>query len=216
MSTHAEGQQRPGADTARQVFGPAYASASRYVDILADRGIGWGLLGPREGERLWDRHVLNSVALADLLPAGATVADVGSGAGLPGIPLAILRSDLRVDLIEPLLRRSTFLIEAVEELGLAGTVRVVRARAEEHRGQRYDVVVSRALAPLGRLLTWCEPLCEPGGAILALKGRSAAEELAAAGAQLARLQLTGEVLTVRAHPAVEATTVLRVSRRRTG
>lgn len=198
---------------AEEVFGPSYESVSRYVDILSTRGIEWGLIGPREGDRLWDRHVLNSAALADLLLEGSTVADVGSGAGLPGIPLAILRPDLQVALVEPLLRRSTFLVQAVDELGLADRVSVVRARAEEHR-QRYDVVTARALAPLDRLVTWCDPLRSPGGIILALKGRSAVDELEGAQRTLAVRRLTGEVLSVRAHPSVDPTTVVRVVERR--
>jgi 16S rRNA (guanine527-N7)-methyltransferase len=195
------------------VFGRQYESAKRYVDILATRGIEWGLVGPREGDRLWDRHVLNSVAPAELIPTDATVADVGSGAGLPGIPLALLRSDLRVTLVEPLLRRATFLSQAVEELDLADRVTVVRARAEDH-DSRYDVVVARALAPLPRLLAWCAPLRLEDGTILALKGQTAAEELAATSADLRRRGLVGEVLTVRAHPSVEPTSVVRLRARR--
>ncbi len=197
------------ATAAEDVFGDQFRSAQHYVDILATRGIEWGLIGPREGDRLWDRHVLNSVAPAELLPSGATVADVGSGAGLPGIPLALLRPDLRVTLVEPLLRRATFLTQAVEELGLGDWVTVARARAEEHDA-RYDVVVSRALAPLPRLVTWCEPLRQPDGVILALKGRSALDELAGARRDLERRGLTGEVLTVRAHPSVDPTSVVRL------
>jgi len=195
---------------AREVFGDQFESASRYVDILRGRGIDWGLIGPREGVRLWDRHVLNSVALSGLLPLGSAVADVGSGAGLPGVPLAILRPDLTVDLIEPLLRRFTFLTEAVDELELGGRVRVVRARAEDHR-QSYDAVVARAVAPLDRLLGWCAPLRAAGGVILALKGQSADQELRSAAAVLRRQRLSGEVLSVRAHPSVEPTTVVRVA-----
>ncbi|GAA1429691.1 hypothetical protein GCM10009616_12300 [Microlunatus lacustris] len=156
--------------------------------------------------------MLNSVATADLLPADATVADVGSGAGLPGIPLALLRRDLQVALLEPLLRRATFLTEAVEELGLGDRVTVVRSRAEDHGGS-YDVVVSRALAPLPRLVGWCDPLRRPEGQIIALKGRSAAEELASASRDLSRRGLVGDVLTVRAHPSVEPTSVVRVRSR---
>jgi 16S rRNA (guanine527-N7)-methyltransferase len=192
-----------------EVFGSAFDDVSRYVDILASRGIEWGLIGPREGERLWDRHVLNSVAPADLVPRGATVADVGSGAGLPGIPLAILRPDLRVTLVEPLLRRATFLRQAVDELGLTDRVQVVRARAEDHQ-ERYDIVVSRALARLPQLLSWCAPLRAEDGTVLALKGRSAQDELADATRDLQRHGLVGEVLIVRAHPAVEATSVIRI------
>ena len=195
---------------AASVFGNHIESANRYVDILATRGVEWGLLGPREGERLWDRHVLNSAALADLIPAGSTVADVGSGAGLPGVPLAILRPDLQVDLIEPLLRRATFLTQVVDELGMADRVRVVRSRAEDHR-QTYDVVTARALAPLERLVRWCAPLRSPMGVILALKGRSAQEELVASEKVLRERRLVGEVLSVRAHPTVDPTTVVRLS-----
>jgi 16S rRNA (guanine527-N7)-methyltransferase len=195
---------------AAEVFGPHLALAGRYVDILASRGIEWGLIGPREGDRLWDRHVLNSVALSDLVPQGSSVADIGSGAGLPGIPLAILRPDLQVDLVEPLLRRATFLTQAVDELGITDRVRVVRVRAEDHH-QRYDVVVARALAPLGRLVAWCDPLRSPAGIILALKGRSAAEELTDAQKLLASRGLRGELLSVRAHQTVDPTTVIRLT-----
>ncbi len=193
-----------------EVFGTHLELANLYIDILATRGIEWGLIGPREGERLWDRHVLNSVAPADLVPTGVAVADVGSGAGLPGIPLAILRPDLRVTLVEPLLRRATFLTSAVDELGLTDRVRVVRARAEDHR-ERYDVVLSRALARLPQLIAWCDPLRAVDGTVLALKGRSADEELAEASRDLQRRRLVGEVLTVRAHTTVEPTSVIRLS-----
>jgi 16S rRNA (guanine527-N7)-methyltransferase len=168
------------------------------------------LLGPREAERLWDRHILNSAALSGLIPADSAVADVGSGAGLPGIPLAILRPDLRVTLIEPLLRRSTFLTQAVEELQISDRVEVVRSRAEDHQ-QTYDVVVARALAPLDRLIGWCNPLRAPDGVILALKGASAADEIAAAGRQLQAAQLQAEMLKVRAYPDLEPATVVRLS-----
>ena len=195
---------------AADVFGSSIESANQYVDILRTRGIEWGLLGPREGDRLWDRHVLNSAALADLIPDGSAVADVGSGAGLPGIPLAILRPDLQVDLVEPLLRRATFLSQAVDELGMTDRVRVVRARAEDHH-LTYDVVTARALAPLERLVRWCAPLRSPTGVILALKGRSAQEELTASRKVLDERRLVGEVLSVRAHPTVDPTTVVRLS-----
>ncbi|HQZ00599.1 MAG TPA: 16S rRNA (guanine(527)-N(7))-methyltransferase RsmG [Propionicimonas sp.] len=174
------------------LFGEHAELISQYIDILASRGIDWGLLGPREGERLWDRHVLNSVACAGLIPGEASVVDVGSGAGLPGLPLAIYRADVRMTLLESLLRRASFLELAVAELGLGDRVSVVRARAEEHRG-RYDVVTSRAVAPLPRLIGWCLPLVAPGGSILALKGSTASEELADAGSELRRRRLTGRV-----------------------
>ena len=179
-------------DARADLFGAHAGLISQYIDILASRGIDWGLLGPREGERLWDRHVLNSVACAGLIPGEASVVDVGSGAGLPGLPLAIYRADVRMTLLESLLRRASFLELAVAELGLGDRVSVVRARAEEHRG-RYDVVTSRAVAPLPRLIGWCLPLVAPGGSILALKGSTASEELADAGSELRRRRLTGRV-----------------------
>ena len=137
------------------LFGDGVEAISQYVDILSSRGIDWGLLGPREGERLWDRHVLNSIACAGLVPAGASVVDVGSGAGLPGLPLAVFRPDLKVTLLESLLRRVNFLDLAVAELGLGERVSVVRSRAEDHDG-RYDVVVSE---PWPRFPAWWAGVC---------------------------------------------------------
>jgi 16S rRNA (guanine527-N7)-methyltransferase len=195
-----------------QTFGPATGQINKYVDILRGEGLIRGLIGPREVDRIWDRHILNSAAVAGLVDRNATVVDVGSGAGLPGIPLAVLRPDLRVTLLEPLLRRVTFLNEAVEALALAERVTVVRARAEEHR-QQYAVVVARAVAPLVKLVPWCAPLRSPTGTILALKGQSAAAELSTARSALAKAGLVGEVLTVRAHPDAEPATVVRLRSR---
>ena len=149
----------------------------RYVGWLAGAGTERGLMGPRGVPRLWERHVLNSAVVGEWVPEGVTVADVGSGAGLPGIPLALARPDLEVTLVEPLLRRATFLEEVVADLGLP--VRVVRARAEELHGELdFDVVTSRAVAPLDRLASWCMPLVGVGGAMVALKGSSVEEEIA--------------------------------------
>ena len=195
------------AEIAREIYGAEFPAINRYVYILRSTAVEWGLLGPREAERLWDRHILNSAALSELIPADSAVADVGSGAGLPGIPLAILRPDLRVTLVEPLLRRSTFLTQTVEELQISDRVEVVRSRAEDHR-QTYHIVVARALAPLDRLIGWCNPLRAPDGVILALKGASASDEIAAAGRQLQAARLQAEVLKVRAHPDVEPATVV--------
>ena len=161
-------------DAAQEVYATQYPLISRYVDILTTTAVDWGLLGPREAERVWDRHILNCAALSGLIADHSSVADVGSGAGLPGIPLALMRPDLRVTLIEPLLRRSTFLTETIEKLGITDRVHVVRARAEDHH-QSYDVVVARAVAPLDRLIGWCNPLRASRGVILALKGDSAAD-----------------------------------------
>jgi 16S rRNA (guanine527-N7)-methyltransferase len=170
--------------SAAEVFGPALDRATEYVRLLATDGTVRGLIGPREVPRLWDRHLLNSAAIASLVPQGARVVDVGSGAGLPGIPLALVRPDLAVALLEPLARRVTFLDEVVERLGLTN-VTVVRGRAEEGPARRElggaDVVTARAVAPLEKLAGWCLPLLRPGGRLLALKGSTAAEELAAAG-----------------------------------
>lgn len=162
-------------EAAREVFGARLPLAEAYAGWLVGAGIERGLLGPREADRVWERHLLNCASIVGMLPAGATVADIGSGAGLPGIPLAIARPDLRVTLIEPLLRRATFLEEVRADLGL--DVQVRRARAEEVTDQ-FDVLVSRAVAPLDRLARWCAPLLAPGGLLLAIKGSSAAEEVA--------------------------------------
>jgi 16S rRNA (guanine527-N7)-methyltransferase len=172
--------------------------AQRYAGWLAGAGIERGLLGPREVPRLWDRHLLNCAALAELMPHGARVADVGSGAGLPGLVLAIARPDLHVTLVEPLLRRTSFLEEVVADLGLSARVEVVRARAEElHGHRRFDVVTSRAVANLGTLLAWCLPLVETDGVVVALKGRRAQEEIDEAAKALRRLRCaTPEVVLV--------------------
>lgn len=196
-------------DITRELYGAGFPSINRYVDILRSTAVEWGLLGPREADRIWDRHILNSAALNELIIQEQTVADVGSGAGLPGIPLALLRPDLHMTLIEPLLRRSTFLTQTVEELNIETRVQVVRSRAEDHH-QTYDVVVSRALAPLARLIGWCNPLRAPNGMFLALKGRSAAQEVAAAAPQLESAGLKAELLSARAHPAAEPATVVRL------
>jgi 16S rRNA (guanine527-N7)-methyltransferase len=200
------------ADVARELYGARFPLLNRYVDILTSTGVTWGLLGPREADRMWDRHILNSAALSGLIAAESAVADVGSGAGLPGIPLAVLRPDLRVTLIEPLLRRSTFLTQTVESLQLEDRVDVVRSRAEDHH-QTYDVVVARALAPLARLIGWCNPLRAPGGVILALKGSSAADEVTSAKRELEAADLDAKVVKARAHPDVEPATVVRLSGR---
>jgi 16S rRNA (guanine527-N7)-methyltransferase len=164
---------------ARTFFGEKLDRAQRYAEILAGAGVERGLIGPREVDRLWDRHILNSVAVAELLEPNESVADIGSGAGLPGIPLALARPDLRVTLIEPLLRRSDFLREVIEELGIDAAV--VRGRAEEltvrQRVGETDVVVSRAVASLDKLTKWSMPLLRPGGRMLAIKGERAEDEI---------------------------------------
>ncbi len=148
--------------------------------MLAGPGVDRGVIGPREADRLWERHLLNSAVLGELVPEGCRVLDVGSGAGLPGIPLAIARPDLTIVLLESMTRRVDWLHEVVAELGL--TVSVHRGRAEEPRVRDElggnEVVTARAVAPLGRLVQWALPLVSPGGRLLAVKGASAEEELA--------------------------------------
>jgi 16S rRNA (guanine527-N7)-methyltransferase len=185
----------PVPDLAREVFGDRWRVAASYADLLASDGVSHGLIGPREAPRLWERHLFNCAVLSELLAPEAEVCDIGSGAGLPGLVLAIQRPDLRLTLVEPLLRRTTFLAEAVERLGL-DNVTVVRDRAENiHGSTGFDVVTSRAVAPLPRLLSWSLPLVRPGGSMLAIKGSSAPQEVADAEADLRRWQVAAtEVL----------------------
>lgn len=197
------------------MFASRLPLAQRYVELLATEGTVRGLIGPRETPRLWERHLLNCASLADLIPTGATVVDIGSGAGLPGLVLAIRRPDLSLSLVEPLLRRTTFLEEVVQELGLDRVV-VLRARAEElHGREQYDVVTSRALAPLPRLLDWSLPLVRGGGVVLALKGASAAREVheleASAPAERARRGI-GAAEVVEIGEELSRATVVRVER----
>jgi 16S rRNA (guanine527-N7)-methyltransferase len=201
----------PAPDVATGVFASALPVAERFADFLASAGTERGLIGPREVPRLWDRHLLNCAVLCDLMPAEATVCDIGSGAGLPGLVVAIRRSDLRVTLVEPLLRRTAFLEEAVELLGLTN-VEVLRARAEALHGSReFDVVTSRAVAALDKLLGWSLPLVRRGGLLLAMKGASAAEELAGAGDVLERLGGHGpEIVHIGSDQLSVPTTVVRV------
>ncbi len=174
-------------EVARRAFSSARLPlAEQYAALLATDGVVRGLIGPREAPRLWDRHLVNCALLGELVPEGATVCDIGSGAGLPGLVLAIARRDLRLTLVEPLLRRTTFLDEVVARLELSN-VEVVRGRAESLHGQRtFDVVTSRAVAPLERLLGWSMPLVAPSGALLAMKGTSVSDEIAAARGALSR------------------------------
>ena len=178
----------PVPEQAREVFGDRFADAVRYAELLAEAGVQRGLIGPREVPRLWERHLLNCAVLSEVVPEGVTVCDVGSGAGLPGIPLALVREDLKITLLEPLLRRTNFLAEVVELLGL-DHVTVVRGRAEEVMGKipPVHVVTARAVAPLDRLATWGIPLLRPYGEMLALKGDTAEEELKSAASALSKL-----------------------------
>jgi 16S rRNA (guanine527-N7)-methyltransferase len=159
------------------IFGDQIDQARSLAQTLAGDSDELGLLGPRELDKLWTRHILNSAVVAELVRPGDKVADVGSGAGLPGIPMAIARPDAQFVLIEPMERRSTWMLEVVEDLGLKN-VRVLRSRAEDVTEQDFDVVTARAVAALDKLLKMCLPLLKPGGALIALKGSKAAEEIA--------------------------------------
>jgi len=192
-----------------EYFGSDLVPINRYIDLLGTWGIERGLMGPREAPRLWDRHILNCAVVTPRIPLGATVADVGSGAGLPGLVWAIARPDLKVTLIEPLLRRTTFLTEAIDELGLAN-VSVVRARADEI-SDAFDVVTARAVADLGRLVSWCLPLVRPGGVLLALKGESVSAEVAMWTEAMRRDGATDIVVASYGDVAMP-TTVVEVSR----
>jgi 16S rRNA (guanine527-N7)-methyltransferase len=193
---------------AADVFADALPLAIRYVEILATRGVVRGLIGPREPARLWRRHVLNSVALVDQVPAAAHVVDLGSGAGLPGIPLALARPDISVTLVEPMQRRVDFLREVVDELGLTRVV-ITRARAEELPRGEADVVVARAVAPLTRLIPLALPLLRAGGRLLALKGENAATEVGKARHVLATWP-QARVSVVSSRVGDESATIVRV------
>lgn len=174
---------------AATIFGDRLELAERYCASLGGDGVVLGFIGPREIPRLWDRHLMNCAVLGDAIGANESVVDIGSGAGLPGIPLAIARPDLTITLVEPLLRRSDYLRRIVEELGLEVTV--IRGRAEERAvieaAGDADVVTSRAVAPLERLAKWSAPLIRTGGRLVAIKGSSASEEIARDGAAVGRL-----------------------------
>jgi 16S rRNA (guanine527-N7)-methyltransferase len=194
-----------------------------FADLLAQDGVTRGLIGPREVPRLWERHLLNCAVVADpgagLVPLGARIGDVGSGAGLPGLVWAIARPDTHVLLIEPLLRRSTFLSEAVTELGLADRVTVWRGRAEDAAAQTdfqpLDVVTARAVAPLERLIGWTVPLLAPGGRLVALKGSSAVQELADGRAAATAAGLTDLAVREVGAGVVDPATTVIIGVRRT-
>lgn len=206
---HVKPQPPPRA--AVQIFGDRLASAEQFTAILADSGVSHGLIGPREVSRLWERHVLNCAVIHPAIPVGQMVIDVGSGAGLPGVSLAIARPDLDLHLVEPMLRRTDWLSMVVSELGLTN-VTVHRGRAEQFWGiLSAPVVTARAVARLGELATWCLPLLRPGGSLLAIKGSSVTEEMVTDRAVLRRLGAVEEnVETFGAGIVEQETTVLRV------
>jgi 16S rRNA (guanine527-N7)-methyltransferase len=196
---------------ARELFGDELPVVERYAALLAGAGVERGLVGPREADRLWERHLLNCAVVGEIIAPEAAVVDVGSGAGLPGVVLGIIRPDLSITLLEPLLRRVAFLSECVAELGLEH-LDVRRARAEEVAGEfAADVVTARAVAPLDRLLGWGLPLLRPGGELLAMKGERAAAELEAAAPVLRSFGVRTAELRQVGHGKVDPpTTIVRV------
>ena len=198
-------------------FGARLPLAEAYHESLATDGSTRGFIGPREVDRLWDRHILNCAVIGEVMEHGARVADVGSGAGLPGIPLAIARPDLDITLIEPLLKRSVYLQEVVDALGLPN-VTVIRGRAEEKQVREaldggVDIVTSRAVAPLGKLAGWSLPLVRKGGEMIAMKGSSVTEELERDAVQIRKAGGgEAEIRTVGAELLEEPTTVIRIPR----
>jgi 16S rRNA (guanine527-N7)-methyltransferase len=205
----------PMPDVAREVFGNAAGKAEHYANLLAGVGVERGLIGPNEVPRIWERHLLNSAVVAELVPEPSSLVDLGSGAGLPGIVLAMVLRDSEVVLLEPSWRRATFLEECVAELGLANA-RVVRARAEQMAGElAVDVVTARAVAPLDRLAALAVGLLKPGGIVLAVKGVKAMAEVRDAKAALRQLGLgDAEVLLAGSGKVDPAATVVRLIARR--
>lgn len=206
-------QATPNAEPMRTVFGDRVELAQAYHDSLATVAAERGFIGPKEVDRLWERHILNCAVAAEAFDEGASVADVGSGAGLPGIPLAIARPDLQLTLIEPLLKRSTYLKEVKEQLGL-DNVTVVRGRAEEQKRGQFDAVTSRAVAPLGKLAGWSLPLVRHGGAMVAMKGASVSEELERDEAQIRKAGgVDAEIFQVGEGLLAQPTTLIRIVRK---
>lgn len=201
---------------AESVFGDRVEAARAYVRLLATAGVERGLVGPREADRLWDRHLLNCAVVAELIPVGARVVDLGSGAGLPGLAFALARPDLQIDLVEPMARRTAFLAEALAVLQLSG-VHILRTRADGVAHGAYDVVTARALAPLHRLVPMALPLVRQGGSLLALKGAAVEAEVAAAREAIAAVGGGRPTIEQVGSGVIDPpTTVVRVIRLRTG
>ena len=196
---------------AQEVFGPHIAQARQYFDLLVRDGDLLGLIGPREMPKLWSRHILNSAVVADLVEDGQTVADVGSGAGFPGIPMAIMKPHTKFVLIEPMERRANWLSDVVvPTLGLEN-VKVLRGRAEEAPLRNYDVTTARAVSALPKLLRMLAPLTVAGGQVLAMKGSKAQEEIEDSKPLAKKLKLDSfEIITVGENLLIDPTTVVRV------
>lgn len=197
-------------EVARLVFGRALPTAEAYAAFLAGPGVERGVIGPAEAERIWDRHLLNCAVVAELVPSARELVDIGSGAGLPGVVLAMMIPHLNVVLVEAMARRVTFLVECVRTLGLSN-IDVRRGRAEDLAGQlNADVVTARAVARLDRLAVLAAGVAKPGGLVLALKGAAAEQELAEAAPVLRRLGASGaEIVMAGAGVVRQPTTVVR-------
>jgi 16S rRNA (guanine527-N7)-methyltransferase len=194
-----------------QALGPSFTQLAKFAEILAQDGVRLGLIGPREVERIWDRHILNCAALTELIEDGQSIIDIGSGAGLPGIVLAILKPNSKVTLIEPMQRRTDFLTQVKNDLGLTN-VEILRGRAE---GQKVtaQIVTSRAVAPLDKLLDWSWPLVQKGGKVLAIKGEKAQEELENAQKGISFLKDSPATITTCGLALDLSVTVVQISKR---
>ena len=189
------------------IFGRRLALAEKFASILADTGVSHGLIGPREVPRLWDRHILNCAVAHEAFPEGASVTDVGSGAGLPGLALAVVRPDLHIHLVEPMLRRTTWLSTTAGELGLDNCT-VHRGRAEEFHGTlRAPYATARAVARIDKLARWTFPLLEEDGVLVALKGEQAAQELADERGALERMGMVDAAIRTYGSDLLEVPTV---------
>jgi 16S rRNA (guanine527-N7)-methyltransferase len=210
MADELDIEQEPAA--AAVIFGDGIELARAYTHRLAQDSETFGLLGPRELPRIWSRHVINSALLSELVPDESLVADVGSGAGLPGIPMAIAQPKAHFTLIEPMERRANWLTAVVQELGIKN-VDVIRARAEEVNRTDFDIVTARAVAALDKLLKLLTPLTRGSNlkTVLALKGSRAPEEIADAKPRLQRLGFgEPEIMTLGLSKAPETATVVRI------
>jgi 16S rRNA (guanine527-N7)-methyltransferase len=205
--------QSMGHDDPRVVsfFGDRIDAVRAFADLLVQHGPERGLIGPRETSRLWERHILNSAAVVPFLPNGA-IADVGSGAGLPGLVIAAMEPQRSINLIESMDRRVAWLSEAIDQLGLCN-VTVTRGRAENLSGSvTVQAVTARAVAPIVKLVAWCTPLLAPGGEMLFLKGRSAQEEVDAASGVLRQAGMSAEVREAHTIEGIDPTYVVRIGR----
>ena len=192
-----------------QYFPGQEGAIRAYTELLTTAGIERGLIGPREGERIWERHIFNCLPITQLLPQGVSLFDIGSGAGLPGIVIALARPDLKVTLIEPLERRVEFLNEAVAAIAAGGVeIEVIRGRAQDVK-KSADFVTARAVAPMEKLKKMSWHMVKTGGSLLAMKGESAATEMVGIkGAELHEIKLEGielgRVISVRKGSLISA------------